>query len=534
MGVYVKLSILSDQIPDKEWNEFYDESLIFLKKYSDEIMGFREEIKGSIKRHVYSREIEHNKDDPQKRHWAAIGDFFSKETGETFCLYYDINHYFHGKYKSERCDDILLHMIDDYNDSEGKRAGHFCDIFNNKTQGYSYHIPMLAVAMICEDRFTELAAVSGNIDIYQARKAKILIREILNKEVHLPVCTDTVRLYNRIKRYYNDIRGIHYFELIYRGSENDLYKELQDVYDIEIIKQWFIENLMKFNSPASFGAIDMFIAWLNATQDLETLCNMACIDPKGPGFNPVEFASALASTWISIDKTRQGLMDIFLKPRGETDTVFSQFGMMLMDMGGFKGRNMKFHLDQDQVLSKIKELFPLDFPDIKKTFVNKNNKEKEKLDSLKDPVARLEKSVSEDNSDPLGDTFPVLESMKDATKEQRFMLKGAAAGMRRLRRNLSDEEEERLYMPNDELINMIILLTEKVGPKLSEDAWNWIDNEDNTELLRFLVLLVMIDNGEQKFWNMRKGILENKKLAKEVFELYNDPDIESVLEELEE
>lgn len=533
MGVYIKLSVLSDQILEKEWKEFYEDSLKLLKGYSGEIMGIQKEKKGSLTRHYYSREIEHGKNDSGKRHWSVVGDFASRETGESFSLYQDINHYCRKTFTSGVYDDILLHIIDDYKDSDKQRKGNFCSVFHSKTQGHSYHIPVLAVAMLAEDRFSGRAAASGNIDVYQARKAKEFIREILNNEVHLPICTDTVRLYNRIKRYYDDDRGIEYFEIIYRGSQSDLYKELRDVYDSDIIQQWFMTKLSDYDSPSQFGCLDMFIAWLNSTHDPEPLCHMACIDKKGPGFAPADFADALASTWISIDKDRQGIMDIFLKPEGDTDTVFSQFGMIFMDMGGFKGRDMKFHMKEEHVLSILEKKFPLDFSDTKQAFVKRNNEEKEKLDLLTEPVRSLTKRVYEDRSDPLGDTFPILETMADATEDQIFMLRGAAAGLRRLEKNLTEEEKERFDKSNQELIEIIIFLTEKMGPKLSEDAWEWIDKEEDTQFLRFLALLLMIDNHEQKFWNMRKGILENRNLARDVFEMFNDPEIESFLEEPE-
>ena len=51
-----------------------------------------------------------------------------------------------------------------------------------------FHYYMLGVGMLAEDRFPSAAFVSGDIDRFQAEKARDKIRAILKRDVNLPLC----------------------------------------------------------------------------------------------------------------------------------------------------------------------------------------------------------------------------------------------------------------------------------------------------------------------------------------------------------
>ena len=89
-------------------------------------------------------------DNRKERRFYVLGDFQSRETAESFVMFSDINNYREKKRPNQKTeninskeDDILFSFIED------KENVH--NVFENKTQGYNFHIPMLAAAMIVEE-----------------------------------------------------------------------------------------------------------------------------------------------------------------------------------------------------------------------------------------------------------------------------------------------------------------------------------------------------------------------------------------------
>jgi len=59
---------------------------------------------------------------------------------------------------------------------------------------------------------------------------------------------------------------------------------------------------------------------------------------------------------------------------------------------------------------------------------------------------------------------------------------------------------------------------------LTEDAWEWIDKEDNEEILFLIMTVASINNDELNFWSMRLALFENRKLFDKVVEFMRDKD----------
>jgi hypothetical protein len=161
VGTYISLSIVPSRISNFEWEQVYDESLKLVNAFP-----FADVVKGEYFGYelpVYAKAVE--KIDPE-RHWVTRGDLQSKRFAETFTLYRDISHYQSVKLESIQ-KDILF---------EEDRL--LIDVFNSKTQGYEYHLYILAIAMLIESRLPSKSMVSGNIDYDQCVKAKTMGRSI--------------------------------------------------------------------------------------------------------------------------------------------------------------------------------------------------------------------------------------------------------------------------------------------------------------------------------------------------------------------
>lgn len=511
MGVYVSLKIMPQWISNNEWHEAYEDSLSLLKSCPEQMMSIEVERKYSVERKVYSRQIEHERDNPNKRHWHVVGDFKSKETGESFILYYDLNRYISGRSrlsKSVKDSDIIASIINEGSD--------YCEVFMEKTQGHPYHFPILAVAMLIEARFPMYAHASGDIDIHQAKSAQKYV-----KNLTLPVCVDAQRLFQRIQRYYHGKEAIKHFRKIYRGSFYEEFKTLYSMCD-KNFTEWFVDELRSYKSPGQLGAIDLNMGWLNAMQNLQALCEIACLRDDGPKFNPVEFAGALALTWISVDESLRSVISPFHKPEGEADTVMSQFGSVFFDLGGLKGRNMEFYMPEKEVLDVLSQLFPEHFKQMEQTFKAKTETIKKDLEKCRKDVEQLVRRCEEELEHGNGLSLMVLESFGKASTTQKIMLESMAYVAARTRSMILEEKPDLLEGPADQLIERIIIATEHHGLTLTEDAWKWLEKESDQKFLQFILSLAVIDKHEQTFWNTRKGMFENRTLCLAAFEMSND------------
>jgi len=521
MGVYLRLTIIPSRITSAEWLDIYEDSLALLHGYPGETMGIKYEEINSAERRVYSRTIEHDVDDPEQRHWHVVGDFHSKQTGESFTFYSDLDNYRkigkHSRNRKGEAEDIIVDIVE--------HKGNHRDVFSSKTQGHPYHIPLLAVAMLVEDRFPEYAHASGDIDIYQARKAQQFARPILEREIALPICVDAPRLFERMCRNYEGREAIEYFDQIFRGDQVDKFKALYQLIERETFIQYFLDELKHYSSPGQLGAIDLSMVWLTVTKDLKTLCELACLNDKGPGFDPIKFSEALAATWLSIEQPLRNVMKPFRKSKGDVDTVATLFGSVIFDMGGLKGRNMKFYMNEKQVLENLSQLFPDHSREIENAFKAETEKIKKELTASEQGVQEFIRNSNKDPEPGDGSSFILLKSAEKLSERQEAMIQGIAYGLANAGPTLIEKYPEIFNQSARQLKEKIVRITYHQGLTFTEDAWQWIDHENDAELLKIILTLILIDSHEQTFSNIRRSLLENRELCKAVLAMTHDKEM---------
>lgn len=521
MGVYLRLTIIPSRITSAEWLDVYEDSLALLHGYPGEMMGILYEEIGSVERRVYSRTIEHDVDDPEQRHWHVVGDFKSKQTGESFTFYADRDNYNSRHHLSECCDDEDGDIIVDIVEQKGNHR----DVFSSKTQGHPYHIPLLAVAMLVEDRLPEYAHASGDIDRYQAKKAQAFAKSILKREIALPISVDAPRLFERMCRHYETKEAIEYFDQIFRGDQVDKFDALYKLIDRATFNQYFLDELKHYSSPGQLGAIDLSMVWLTVTKDLKTLCELACLNDKGPGFDPIKFSEALAATWLSIEQPLRNVMKPFRKSKGDVDTVATLFGSVIFDMGGLKGRNMKFYMDEKQVLENLSQLFPDHSMAIVTALKAETEKIKKELTASEQDVQEFIKKSNKDPEPGDGSSFILLKSAKKLSERQEAMLQGIAYGLASAGPTLIEKYPEIFNQSARQLREKIVRIISHQGLTFTEDAWQWIDHENDAELFKIILTLILIDSHEQTFSNIRRGLLENRELCKAVLAMTHDKEM---------
>jgi len=520
MSVCLNLRILPENINENEWKKIYDQTLLLFKSNNDILMGIKDKIFYSTKRLFYCKQLEHNKESPENKFWIVNGDYKSKKFSQGFKLYRNINKYKKNDDNLNNSDnsnnsDILISLIAE--ESQNKHTHNPVVVFDNISRGYPYHIYILAAGMLFEDKFKQYAFVSGNIDLVQAQQAQELINNVLNKQVSLPICVNAPKLFKRIKKNLNEKDAIVNSYKIFRGESNNWFKSVYNLCDKQFFNKWFLNELKLSEFPDYPDTIDMYMEWLNTTGDLKKLCYMACIDKNGPLFNQFSFVKALASTWIGIDETKFDFLNIF-----QEDIIQDEdfgFGMMFMNIDGFMGKKLRFHMNIEDICKIFKELFKQDYDDIQKAFIKGTQDAEKQLIRLNDPIKDL---LEANNDEPdifsSENYFMDIDDINKASQKHIMMIKAVAQAIKHLLNKFLERKPELIDKDCDSLLSTLTELSTEYSPIFTEYAWKWIDKE-NKNMLQMLIILMAMNREGRQFWNLRKAVFENQNLAKSVLDM---------------
>jgi len=518
MGIYVNLYIMPDKIEPARWSEVYEETIILLK--AGNAMGLKVEDLGFAKKMYYSRDFERNSDKKSKRHWSVSGD--SKKRAESFEMYYDLNYYRSGDKKSVRCRNEILYDI-------GTDKNNHITVFNEKTQGYPYHYTILAAASLVESRFPHFALVTGNIDLGQAKKSVQWANSILKNKIDVPVSTDSDRLFLRLKKYFKKKELIHIFERFFMGDSDEFYSVVFKGMERDITIEWFRERLKDCNSPGQIGASHLMSYWLKKTEDMETLCKIACLDKDGPSFDPLEFVNSICSSFTAKEQSK-GILDLFKRPEGAVDKVYTQFGRVFLDLY-LTGKDAEWYMDKEKLILAFSSSFPelidkiKEIVDLKiKTITEKDIKlQKQKIEALENIFTGVAEKPDFDDGEIFNyvkDYDSCDDMLKTGLKVMSFQIKGLKKSV------VSGYLKYIKEITPDSIRKEIIKLIDKRRHILiTEDGWNWIDKEKEMDMLWILLTLANIDEMELTFCNTRRAVFENRDLCFILLTLMNDKKI---------
>lgn len=506
MGIQVKLDIIPEAIDPAAWASVYDETVRLLAGYPQGIIGLRECKIGSGRRLIYSRDFEHAVRDPERRHWIISGDADSLQTGETFKLHRNLDHYRQRLFTAPPPPEAPVDLLGP--NADGRT------VFGDKTQGYPYHIPILATAMIIEAAFAPAALAGGDIDAGQSAEAQVLIDKVLGKRVPLPVRVDGGRLIDRLAPGRTDQEVMEAFESAFCGDRDACSAALLDAFGQDMFTRWFTARLVvpDSNGP-TLGTIWRFTTWFNLGLPVDRLVHAACVDPAGPRFDPAAAAGSIAATWVNLpfDETgaaREGSgADV-----GIPGTVTKQFGNAFLDMQGMVGRRIRVHVAASDILAAFAAPFPDRIAEITTALENRSRTARAGLSGLMESLAAFDASTAAQER-PIEDIIHLdsLTSLTEAEQE----------GFARLGVGLADH-----YPVIQEFIAELHRAGGHVacraaasqlaidrGVVLTEAAWARLDDPANVRQLRLAIMLLTNAEMANIFRVFRRAVLENPVLC---------------------
>lgn len=550
MGLFIHLYLNPKGISPEEWERVYQESLTLLRSFPAPLIRLKREEIGSKKRFVYTSDVICDAG-TQDEHWMVIGDLVSLQHAEDFRLYrYPETQFKHGGKGNDL--DVLWADADSLNYVDGNGI----NLFGNKTQGYPYHLAILAVAILFEIRFPEKCYLLGDIEGTQVEQMSRWISSILGTPEFKPVCLDTERLYQRLSRLYDNPRyAVKRFKTLFRGSDEEQFEALLRYADQTTILEIFIEDLNHYTSLSQHGAICKISQFLMVTRDIRQLIDIvlraeAAREKKSEDFNLGAILKVLCSHYLTIAYQEREPLEVFAHTQDELMTIEDTFAHIFMTLTAVPSA-IDFYIDSAELLEIFCSYQPEKqaiFQEIIHTYEQRCREELEKTKTL---ISEMERKVQEAAQKKEGKSLE--QAMVKATpvggfegkrmsEEEAYIMKQVVLQTERFKDgeksagligaqlqgvitkhpNLFSFEERSYYLEG------IYEASFENGFALRESAWKTIDREENIDILKHLFAFALIKEREINFWRWRINIFESPHLWKH---LIKEPDKDMIADD---
>lgn len=506
MGIYITLKRASAGITDHEWEEVYKETLIALKNYpfADKVLA--KTYRG--KKYYHADQAKERKLTPlyEGIGWHVFGDLETCQYAESFILVVD-NNYYKRNEDAEEVGDILECITKD------KQCA---TIWDSKTQGEPYHIPLLAIACLIEDRLEGKVIVQGNIRKFEVEEACRWINKYMDKEVGYPVISDPQKLITRLNKIYSKTQEQlkHFYDLYIDVLDDEVRGVLEQVLGRDVLWQYYQEQLGKIEVDTK-EFIRLAEQMLKIGYTLEEVAD-AFEHSKARSRGEVEaFIRYILTERISV----------YFLPKKEVyipGNVEGQMVFMLDALWGYD-RN-KYQISEEERVElghRLKSIFPQytrSIEDITEEAIE-GKKEKAKryeeylgglntaLEQQRDRVENYDIVASYDLVEwEKGDTIaPDIESQLRQIVELCKMKDEEVESMKEVIQQLEDSDKLE-YMLRDKSSKFL----------LPKSFWEYIsENSDNDNVLMVIVNLLTIDVTSAKHYNLVKYILCNPSLIQD-------------------
>ena len=190
MGISISL-LVSRAVPQDRWEAVYNEALSLARNLELACIE-KKEIMGQS---VYCLAPVEETVENGKTCWYVCSDLNTRQSAEWYSTPKSLS--------DSPCEDnfdIIIHraldrdIISDEKNLECPRH-----LWGDKTQGHFYHIGMLAIGCLIQDRLGDKAYVYGDINAGQCRRAVELANKYLGKAIQVPCQADLNRWIERVK-----------------------------------------------------------------------------------------------------------------------------------------------------------------------------------------------------------------------------------------------------------------------------------------------------------------------------------------------
>jgi hypothetical protein len=529
MGLTIRVTINPDAITAEEWAAVYEESLLLLEKFPVPLMRLVEEARHEQKCYVYTPAIVEGRGTSYEN-WRISGDLVSYQHGETFDLHRDRAREFRER-RNEDDRDVLWADGDDLHDPTGNGYR----LFGGKTQGYPYHLAVLAVAILLESRFSQRAFVFGDIERFQVEQMVQWANAILATPVVEPVCFDGERLYHRLTALYSDpALVIARFKTLFLGTEEEAFAWLLRLADESAVIHDFKTDLRHYQSLNQIGVIKLISKFLSVTPDLPRLIALVLaanqIEPERKPFTLQELLKVLCQHFVTITPADREPLDLFIRKADTLLNIQDTFMQIFLNFGGAPSV-IDYFMESASLLDHFAAHAPKQRARFRKIITEAEQLCRERLQEVQDLINQLEKAEAA-RTEEGADEQANAQSASELTAAS-FALPGAAYILQQVYRQQEHFPEVKTLatalgqplqkimqthadlfsvVDRDLLLTLLTRATYEQQIILRASAWQRIDQERDLTILRRLLALTLISRQEATFWRLRIYVLEHSKL----------------------
>jgi hypothetical protein len=522
MGLYIHLSVNLKGISNAEWESAWLESLDIFKKFPLPLSRHIIETKDGIKRHVYSQNLIRNKDEKNEC-WYLEGDLLSGQTAETFVLYRHLDAYKADYSTHQGC---FKDSVFKTNEPEYPSSSNGIELWDSKTQGYPFHLAILAVGIMLENRFPDNCYLHGDIEEKQVAVMLEWLETVYGKTYQQPICFDADRLFGQLNAVYKTKKALmDRFTCLYQGDRTDEFKAFMHFRGKKETYDYYGKNLNDFKSLNQWGAQDIMRTVLEATENVYELVTfvenaMAKRAKSKEAFEWTHVLEMLCGDYIFVNPIERESMKRLTNRSDNMDNIEDVFGRLFMKMSGMPHVS-PLYVPEDELL----EIFALRDPKhgdkYRKIIEDYQKKLKDQISKVDETMETIDEAIEKDThfqaeateKEDIVEKYPAHEQyiITQAIRQQdRFgNYKTNVGNMSQSLQKLMEKYADMYDKKTVEAYRKgIYEYSFHAGFGVSEKGWATIDKLTDLNTLKYLFVLATVNNNEMSFWRWRKHIFE--------------------------
>ena len=521
-------------VEPQEWAIAFEGIKKIVENYPVELMRMKRENKLGVERFSWTNEIHF-----EEKGSSCIqlkGDTLTLEYGSTFTFYKDI------QVQMDTKEDVDYTQNPFYLKPEQeyfnciKGYSEF-DILNNwDTCGHPYSYCILAIGIYLEHCFYEKSYLAGDYNPAQIELVLAWLNDVFKTTIAEPKTIEHALLWQKLFPLYDVSQDAitRFWFLSKQSSSQKITFLLQQ--NKEETESFLINKLKTFNAVHQWGVIDILMPYLVACNDLDSFILFFKKVQKvntHEDFNLIELLKMILEKGVCEKPFENEMIKEINKSRPSLETGMEGLNKIFFKMGGLPGTT-DFYATADELL----EVFAYYEPQNGKAFkiildsnIEKINEKRKEINAkLETTVDNIIADIENDIENDIEDSFKA-DSTKikllgfnnenyfvEEAKSQRKTYKNFEVGAKiigdSIRENLKryKEKYDENYIETEnknEILKYIYEAVSKRGFVLTENTWNNIDNEPDTEILESIAYYVSNTEREIKFWAWRKYYLEN-------------------------
>lgn len=281
MGIFIYEAV-SKSVTEDEWKKVYEETLTLVEAFPLAERGRITYAGKEVICAVPSREqITTDYRGREKAGWSASMDYDTLKRAEEYYLPRDL---LCGREPSPEAGDAIMGVLPAYlnYDWKDERCSHTYSLWDAKTQGEPYHMYLLAIGCLIEERLGEKAFVYGDITFGQCRKAVEMANQYLDQPIRVPARCEMGRWYERIRRLpLEESEKVTIFEKLYLGLEDEnFYSFMSANFGVDALWEYW-KRVFKASRIGTRGFAGNLKRYLSSGLGLEELCQIVCLEKDG-------------------------------------------------------------------------------------------------------------------------------------------------------------------------------------------------------------------------------------------------------------